>query len=139
LCGIAQAIVLLAGFFRRAGPPDWPAIRTVTIVALVLVYVSFAFSVKGPSSHTFYVTLPVVMIYSFYCWERLLQRRWVRVLTACLLAAGLVTHVAIAIDKFGERSLYANRPLVARAIKERNYRLLGERRPEMWKTESEGR
>jgi lipoprotein signal peptidase len=97
--------------------------------------VSFAFSVKSPSSHTFYVTLPVVMIYSFYVWQALLARRIIRRLAVALLIAGAVTHFAIAKDRVFERSLYANRPLVVQAIKEKNYRLLGERRPDLWKGE----
>src|SRR6185503_14913662 len=104
-----------------------------TLAVLALVYVSFAFSVKSPSSHTFYVTLPVVMIYSFYVWAALLRRPLIRNLAVALLISGAVTHFAIAKDRVFERSLYADRPLIMRAIAEKNYRLLGERRPDVWK------
>ncbi|HYN10646.1 MAG TPA: hypothetical protein VES67_24900 [Vicinamibacterales bacterium] len=132
LVGIAQTLVLLAWLFRRAGPPAWPAVRWFTLALLAFVYVSFAFSVKSPSSHTFYVTLPAVMIYSFYVWEQLFTRRAIRILAAALLVSGAVTHIAIAKDRVFKRSLYADRPLVVRAITEKNYRLLGERRPDVW-------
>jgi hypothetical protein len=135
LVGIAQAIVLLVWLFRRTGPPVWPAVRWFTIALLVFVYVSFAFSVKSPSSHTFYVVLPAVTIYSFYVWEQLLASKAIRAIAVALLVSGAVTHVAIAKDRVFKRSLYADRPLVVRAIKEKDYRLLGERRPEIWKTE----
>jgi lipoprotein signal peptidase len=142
LCGIAQTIVLFAALFRssagavaEARPPTWPAVKRFALAVLALLYVSFAFSVKSPSSHTFYVTLPVVMIYSFYVWQALLARRIIRRLAVALLIAGAVTHFAIAKDRVFERSLYANRPLVVQAIKEKNYRLLGERRPDLWKGE----
>jgi hypothetical protein len=133
LCGMVQTVVLFVALFRRHGAPAWPAVRRFTLAVLVLLYLSFAFSVKSPSSHTFYVTLPLVMIYSFYVWERLLARPAVRKLAVALLVSGAVTHFAIAKDRVFERSLYANRPLVVQAIKEKNYRLLGERRPELWK------
>jgi lipoprotein signal peptidase len=135
LVGMAQALVLLVWLFRRSGPAAWPAVRWFTLALLAFVYVSFAFSVKSPSSHTFYVTLPAVMIYSFYVWETLLARRAIRMLAVALLISGAVTHVAIAKDRVFKRSLYVDRPLVVRAIQEKNYRLLGERRPEIWKTE----
>ena len=134
LCGLAQAIVLFIALFRRQGPPGWTPVRRFTIALLVLIYLSFAFSVKSPSSHTFYVTLPVAMIYSFYVWEPLLAKPLIRNLAVALLIAGAVTHVAIAKDRVFKRSLYADRPLVMRAIAEKNYRLLGERRPDVWKT-----
>ncbi len=150
LCGIAQALVLLVWLFRRrdrlrangasAGQAGaFAAVRAITLAVLALVYVSFAFSVKSPSSHTFYVTLPVVMIYSFYVWQPLLARPAIRNLAVALLVSGAVTHFAIAKDRVFERSLYADRPLVMRAIKEKNYRLLGERRPDVWKTEKTAR
>jgi lipoprotein signal peptidase len=139
LAGIAQAVVLLIWLFRRQGRAGWPAVRWFTLALLAFVYASFAFSVKSPSSHTFYVTMPAVMIYSFYVWEQLLARKTIRTLAVALLISGAVTHVAIAKDRVFKRSLYADRALVVRAIQEKNYRLLGERRPEIWKTEAEKR
>jgi len=138
LCGIAQALYLFLGFFRREGPTEWPAVKTFTLLILALIYLSFAFSVKAPSSHTFYVTLPAVMIYSFYVWQPLFASRLVRIFAVALLVSGAVTHFAIAKDRVFERSLYADRPLVVRAIKERNYHLLGERRPDVWKEQRPG-
>jgi hypothetical protein len=139
LVGIAQAIVLLVWLFRRSGPRAWPAVRWFTIALLAFVYASFAFSVKSPSSHTFYVTMPAVMIYSFYVWEQLLARKAIRIVAVALLISGAVTHFAIAKDRVFKRSLYVDRPLVVRAIQEKNYRLVGERRPELWKTEADKR
>jgi len=138
LCGIAQALYLFLGFFRREGPTEWPAVKTFTLLILALIYLSFAFSVKAPSSHTFYVTLPAVMIYSFYVWQPLFASRLVRIFAVALLVSGAVTHFASARDRVFERSLYADRPLVVRAIKERNYHLLGERRPDVWKEQRPG-
>ena len=133
LCGIVQPFLLLIGFLRREGAPGWVAVKRLTLAALLLICASFLFSVKDPASHTFYVTLPLAMIYAFYCWAPLFRSHAVRVAAAALLVAGLITHVAIAIDRVHDRSLYANRALVLRAIQERNYTLLGERRPLMWR------
>jgi hypothetical protein len=129
LCGVIQTGWLLLSLGRRTPPaPGWFAVRTATLVLLGLVYVSFAFSVKPPASHAFYVAMPVVMIYAFACWNAALRYRSVRVVAVLLLAAGAITHVAIAMRNFADRSLYTNRPLIMRAIQEKNYHLVGERR-----------
>jgi hypothetical protein len=136
VCGLLQPVILLAAsLLRRGQPPAFAAVKSVTLATLALVYVSFVFSVKDPASHTFYVTLPVVTIYAVYCWRPFLQRRAGRVVAAALLVSGLVTHLAIAIDGFHRRSLYRDRALVARALRERDHRILGERRPVLWDLE----
>jgi hypothetical protein len=63
----------------------------------------------------------------------LLRQKWARVIAAALLVSTAVIHFAIAIDHVQTRSLYTNRELVVRAIREKNYRLLGERRPVLWR------
>jgi hypothetical protein len=45
-----------------------------------------------------------------------------------------VAHVAIAARNLSERSLYVDRDRVVRAIVERNHRLVGERRPDAWRS-----
>lgn len=133
LVGMLQTGALLAGFFGTPGHRrDWPAVRGATALLLMLVFASFALSVKAPASHAFYIVLPVVTIYAFYWWTALMTRRFVRVLAAALLVAGAVTHLAIASRNFTDRSLYTNRPLVMRAIQEKNHHLLGERRSDVW-------
>ncbi len=77
--------------------------------------------------------LPVVEIYAFYWWDRLLRHQRIRAVAVALLVAGAVTHVALGIRNFRERSLYTNRSLVMRAIAEEDSRLVGERRPDAWR------
>ena len=134
ICGVVQTAVLIVGVVWR-GPTQagWRAVRTATIAVFALLYVAFAFSVKEPASHAFYVVLPVVVIYAFYWWDRLLHDRRLRALAVAFLIAGGITHVALALRNFHERSLYVNRPLVIRAIEEKNSNLLGERRPDQWR------
>ena len=134
-CGIVQAIVLLVELFRRwTGRPEW-GLKGVMIALILIMWIVFAFSIKGPASHVLYVLLPVVMIYSCACWARLMGRRAIRIVAAALLVAGFVTHIGIALDGYTRKSLYMNRALVVRAIQEKNDRLLGERRPVAWESE----
>jgi hypothetical protein len=57
---------------------------------------------------------------------------------ALIRVAGAVTHVAVAHRNFQDRSLYRDRARVVRAIERRDYRLVGERRSELWQGESTG-
>lgn len=140
VCGVIQPFVLLAAFFRMRGrSPEWRAVAWMTVLTVAMICASFLFSVKDPASHAFYVMFPVAMIYAFYCWEALLQRRSMQVVAAMLLVCTAVMHLAIAIDHAPTHSLYTDRPLVVRAIRERNYRLLGERRPVIWSADHDGR
>ena len=133
LCGILQVLVLAAALVRRSADDEgWRSVRLVAVATMLLVFLSFAFSVRGPASHAFYVVMPVAMIYSFHVWERFFRvGRW-RMCAMALLVCGLAFHIAVASSKYPERSLYGNRGLVQRAISEKNYRLLGERRSAAW-------
>src|SRR6476660_1181048 len=78
LVGIFQCIALLVLWFRKnVGLKDWKALKYFTLATVVLLYLSFLFSMKSPVSHTFYVTFPIAMLYSLYCWNQFLKkRRW---------------------------------------------------------------
>jgi hypothetical protein len=72
------------------------------------------------------------MIYAAYVWAPWFERRAVSALAVLLLVCGAVTHVAIAWRNFVDQSLYVNRTVVVRAIVDKDHRLVGVRRPEMW-------
>ena len=128
--GVAQVAALLASWFlRRHGQADWRAVKYLALFNVVLLYASFLFSVKPPQSNHLYVTLPVPVLYAFYCWDRLLARRRWRRFAAALLACGVVFHIGVAAHNFSHISLYVDRRAVQTAVDERNYHILGGRRP----------
>jgi hypothetical protein len=128
IAGTLQTAWLLGCLCFRRGAPGWPPVRAAMAALLLLLYGAFALSVKPPASHAVYVVLPVVLIYGAYCWDRLLRSRPMRVLMVVILVSGAIAQAAIAARNFTDRSLYTNRALVVRALAERNYHLLGERR-----------
>ena len=131
--GLLQPFALLAGFvLMRSDTERRRAVAWVALLTVALICASFLFSVKDPASHAFYVVFPVANIYAFQVWERLLQRRWARSVAAALLVCTAVIHAASALAQRPARSLYRDRDLVVRALAEKNYRLLGERRPVLW-------
>jgi hypothetical protein len=130
LVGIIQPILMLfLWFYKKDTGKDWRGIKYFSLITLILVYLSFSFSVKGPSSHAFYVVLPVVMVYSFYCWGIFFKKKIWRTVATLLIISGLIVHACLAISKGPGRSLYKDRSIPKLAIEKKDYHLLGERRP----------
>ena len=127
--GVLQPIVLLVLWFRKeTGQKDWRQIKYLTLFTLVLLYISFLFSFRAPHSHTLYVTFPVVMLYSLYCWNKFLTRPGWRKFAAVFLVSGVVFNLGLAVANFHRQSLYLDRGQVQAAIDARDYRIIGERR-----------
>jgi hypothetical protein len=127
--GLIQPALLIVLWFKQSHPQrDWRAIKLLAAATLALLFALYLFSFRPPHSHTFYVTFPLAMLYSLYCWSPYLRRRGWQIFAAVFLACGVVFHVGLALDKRARTSLYTNRALVERAIDERDYHLLGERR-----------
>jgi len=128
LIGFLQTGYLIIAFFRRNPKSDFIWVRWLAFSAMIYTYLSFLFSVKGPSSHTFYVLFPLVMIYSLYCWEPLFRKRWFTVIMAVMLLSGIITNITLAVHNYHLKSMYKNRELPLKAIQEKDYHVLGERR-----------
>jgi hypothetical protein len=128
--GVAQVAALLAGWFvRRSEQRDWRAIKYLALANVLLLYACFLFSIKPPQSNHLYVTLPVPVLYAFYCWERLLARpRW-RAFAKVVVACGIIFHAGLAAHNFSRISIYVDRRAAQSAIDSKDYRILGERRP----------
>jgi len=129
LVGILQAIALIVFWFKKdSEQPDWRAIKYLAVFNVCLIYISFLFSIKPPQSNHLYITFPLPMIYSLYCWNRLLkERQWQR-LAKVFLACGIIFHIGLALYNFPRTSLYPVRAQVQSAIDNKDYRVLGERR-----------
>jgi hypothetical protein len=127
--GIVQPIAMLVIWFsQRNKQAEWAAIKYLTLSTIALLSLSFIFSVKAPASHTFYLTLPVAMVYSFYCWSSLLVKRPWQIFAAIFLGCGIVFHIVLGVHRFQRVSLYVDREIPVTAIEQRDYRILGERR-----------
>jgi hypothetical protein len=130
LVGILQCVAMLVLWFRKThSHQDWPAIKYFTVGTVALLYLSFLFSLKAPVSHTFYVMLPVAMLYSFYCWSEFLKRRAWQKFAAVFIVCGLIFDVGLAAGNLKRVSIYVERDKIVEAIKANDYRLLGDRRP----------
>lgn len=128
--GVAQVAALLGSWLLRThSQRDWRAIKYLALFNVVLLYLCFLFSLKPPQSNHLYVTLPVPVLYAFYCWERLLAHPLWRKAAAAVLVCGVLFHVGLALHNLPRVSLYVDRRAAQSAIDARDYRILGERRP----------
>jgi hypothetical protein len=128
--GIAQVAALIGFWFVRDHQhQEWKTIKYLMLFTVLVAYASFFFSIKPPQSNHLYLALPLVMIYSLYCWSRLLTRpRW-RLFAKVFLACGIVLHLGVAWHNRRRISIYTERQKVQSAIDNQDYRILGERRP----------
>jgi hypothetical protein len=128
--GLIQLGFLLLGWFKTKHPQkDWPTVKTLTGLTFLLIYFSFLFAIKVPAAHTYYLTLPLVMIYGFYALSPWVSKPLFTRLAAVLLVCNIIFHAGLAIHNLPVKSLYKDRALFVKAIEEKNYQILGERRP----------
>ena len=129
LVGILQSIALLLLWFKKEhGQKDWQAVKYFTLATVLLLYASFLFSMKSPVSHTFYVMIPVAMLYSLYCWSEFLkQKKWQK-FALLVVICGLIFDIGVAAYNFRRTSIFVERSKIVDALKAKDYHLLGDRR-----------
>ena len=135
--GLIQPIVILiVSWFKRNGHDvHWIPLKRIVYGTFLLIFFSFFFSVKGPSSHAFYIFFPLVNIYAMYCWRECSQK-WVYPIAALSLVSIVIFYCAFITIAIPKTSLYSNFPgknriardIVSEAIQKKDYKILGIRR-----------
>ena len=121
-------------YFKNKAQGPWLIIKRLALFMYILIFLSFFFSIKGPSSHTFFLVFPVIVFYSFYCHAYLLEKftLWKKLMYGALFSC-IFFYAAIANYNFTYKSMYKNRSQVEKAITHKDYKILGTRRSEAWK------
>jgi hypothetical protein len=128
--GFLQPIAFLLLWFRRSGAvPGWTGVKILSVATILLTWTAFLFTVREPWALTFYLTLPMMFLYSLFCYAWFLKGRWWLAFAALVLGCGIVTETALAWRNLHDRSMYTHRDVPVKAITERDHRLLGDRRP----------
>jgi hypothetical protein len=129
LTGLVQAALLgLGGFFIPNKKKEGPWINALTFGGFLFTWIAFWFNAKGAPAVSYYILLPLIVIYSFYVYDWLASRKAWRVFGTVCLAASLLFELGYAVKLMPRQSLYTDRPIVANAINQKNYQRLGERR-----------
>ncbi len=131
LFGFLQVLVLMVfGFDSRNPRVGWDPIRLLVGGTFLLIFTGLVLTAKSPDINTFYEMQPVVMIYSLYVWERCWSNVWARRVLWVFVAAVWIFqagYLRVQIDQ--KESFYSiHHDNIVRAIQEKNYRILGERR-----------
>lgn len=130
--GWAQALFMLVSFFLKNDLPHWSRVRWFTFSTIILLYCSYFFSIKGPSSHTFYCMFPLAMLYSFYCYNRLIKyKKWWKYGSLLFVCFGFFFYVGLGMYNYEKKSLYKNRSRVVEAMTKKDYKILGLRRSDI--------
>jgi hypothetical protein len=130
-----MAITLALGFWasrlkpEKAGP-QWKELNLLLSFIFAMVYASFWFTVKMPLSHIYFLFFPLLMTYSCYCWMAFREIRAWRLAAKAFVILGVVFQVGYAIAVEPRDSIYPWWPAIKQAIDQKNYHLMGERRPE---------
>lgn len=130
IAGILQPCVLFFAWFKKEHPvPGWNETKWLSLAILAMVEASFWFTIKMPLSHIYFVLFPFIMAYSCYCWVLFADKKYGRLLAKVFVAFGVYFQLIFALTLEPQFSIYPQRPLVVKAIQEKNYHLMGERRP----------
>lgn len=133
VAGFCLVAIYLFYILKRNVSTEMKKIRQIMSLSFLMLFLSFFFSIKSPSSHTFCVLLPIPVIYSFYCFDLLLDRnkKWMSVMIV-ILAAAPFFYAGLGIYNFRTKSLYTNRQRVCLAISQKDYKTLSPRRADTW-------
>ncbi|HEY5037776.1 MAG TPA: hypothetical protein VIJ93_01745 [bacterium] len=133
LAGIAQPLFMLVQWLlKKDKTADWKAVKFLTLGLFLLIYFSFWFTSKEPSAHTYYLFLPMAMLYSFYCLGDLFKETKWRNFAVVFLVSGVIYHTGLALHRLPTHSLYKDRAVPVSAIAQKNYKLLGEKYSDSW-------
>ncbi len=129
--GLVQtAVLFFSGFRQKNFQKDWHRVRFLALCTFLLIYFSFLFAIKTPAAHTYFLTLPIAMLYGFYCFTPWTSRPWFLNTAKVLLICNILFQAGLALHNLPVKSLYKNRDLLTEAIQAKNYHLLAERRPD---------
>ena len=132
LAGYFQpAAMFVFWFFKDHSRKDWKEIKFLMAGTFFLIYACFLFTPDMAASFRILLLFPIVMLYSFYCWDFLAKRSKVwRVLGLVFILSGVYFQIGYTLKNIQARnSIYAqNRNLTVKAIEAKDYRILAERR-----------
>jgi hypothetical protein len=126
--GIVQPIHLIWQWFaNRSSRTDWKAIKYFALATVAWLCVAFLFSMKLPAAHTFYLMMPIALLYALYVWERsLVKSSWQR-FAAAAIACSIIFHAGLALRNLRTTSIYADRDRLVEALEKKDFRIVGAR------------
>ena len=126
--GIVQPIHLIWQWFANpSSRADWKPIKFLTLATVAWLCLAFLFSMKLPAAHTFYLMMPIALLYALYAWERLLGKSSWQRFAATAIACSIIFHAGVALRNLRTTSIYADRVRIVEALQKKDFRIVGER------------
>lgn len=133
IMGFLQVGLYVFQLFNKKVTPEFRKIKILVILVLLLLYASFFFSIKGPSSHTFYILLPLALFYAFHSYDWLIKNfKYALTVLKVMIVAGVLFHIGLGLYNYKNHSLYKDRDKVVNALEQMDYKVLGNRRADNW-------
>jgi hypothetical protein len=127
VAGIVQPFWMLREWFRTRAPfPEWNTLKLLVAATVVWIYGCYWFVMEPSQAHAFYALAPMAFIFAAYCWTFIDTPAWRRA-AAVLMGINIAFQIAL-IRAHADRSLYADRVIVAEAIRARQPEMFAHRR-----------
>ena len=108
-------------------------IKWLLIFGFTITFLSFFFSIKGPSPHTFYILFPLPLIFSVYCLSWLYNKKHIfKILVIIAVFSSYFFYSGLIRYNYKHCSMYINKEKVVKALNEKDYKILGARRTDEW-------
>ncbi len=108
--------------------PHWKNLVWLLTAVFLMVYGSFWFTIKRPLSHIYFVFFPLLMTFSCYAYMRFKASRWAIRAAKIVIVLGVLFQLGYAMAVAPQDSFYPVRDKIVRAIQEKDYKVLGDRR-----------
>jgi hypothetical protein len=133
LVGLAQPFVMLMVLFaprllKVEGDPC-RNIRWLVVGTLGLTWVSFWCTSRPPITRNYFILCPVALLTGYLAFASLIRTVYAKRWAVAVIAAGAMMHIGLAARRLSTDPWTGRRSTVIQAIQERDYRILGERRP----------
>jgi hypothetical protein len=130
--GFAQVVILTWYLFvKKSAHQDWKWIRLLAGGTFLWIFFVSLFTLKNPDINIFYEIMPIPLMYSLYVWEKWWTDRRGKLFLQVFLAAAFIFQVGYIMTRVPlKESLYSMyHDQFTAAVDQKNYHLLGERRP----------
>jgi hypothetical protein len=131
--GLAQPFLILIVLFaprllKVEGDPC-RNVRWLVVGTLGLIWVAFCFTSRPPITRNYFILCPIALLTGYLAFASLIRTARARRWAVAAIAAGAMMHIGLAARRLSTDPWSGRRSTVMRAIRERDYRILGERRP----------
>lgn len=135
IIGYATVAFLLFFLIKKTNDNRFRYFRWVTICSMLLVYLSYLFTIRSISTFTLLILFPIAFWFSFYCVEYLFQKKYMKAISIFFLLSGVIYQIALAHALSKGTHIKQKIEKIDLAIQQKDSRLFSIRRVPVWEEE----